>query len=431
MSSPVTITPDPWSVYEVKPTETKPVEDRWAKYATNTPPLPPGYTIDDPWKVVSQTPTNEVHAEISAREGGVRGWLQDLSDDIKYGNTNTVVGKALKMMGAQPTRSGVSEGAADFMASPVLGTSRAAQGGISMAEGAAKRDAGQAWRGAKDVVGGVMDAAQIPASFVAPEVGEAAQLGGEQVAQVAKRGAQAVKDGILVPEMLSPSKVARGTAEDLLSALDKVATDSGLTASKATSASGKVADLVTELKGKAKTIYSTLDEASGGRFQRFKDEISDLEHYLDNATNVKDATELKAQIADATERFESVKSTMARAGVVDPADLAQADRWWSQAKALETVGKKFRNAETLSGELKSTPAVLDNAVKNIDAVRPQTLERAVGADNAKVIRSRVVGNTKAVAAATRNRKLAGNAAKAIGAGGAGAALLRILGGDSK
>ena len=96
-------------------------------------------------------------------------------DDIRLGTDKTIVGKGLRAMGARGTSSGNPEAVGEFMASPALGTARAVKGAAEMTQ------SGKRWQGTKDVVGGAMQAAEIPLAF---DVGGAAEAGAGAISKV-------------------------------------------------------------------------------------------------------------------------------------------------------------------------------------------------------------------------------------------------------
>jgi len=93
-------------------------------------------------------------------------WADNVANDIKYGTDITGVGTVLKKMGAHGVYSGNSEAVGDFMASLPLGLLRNVKGQAEVAQG-------QFGQGTKDIAGGALQAATIPASFMAPEAAEA------------------------------------------------------------------------------------------------------------------------------------------------------------------------------------------------------------------------------------------------------------------
>lgn len=120
--------------------------------------------------------------------GTMKGWLRNLENDLRYGGDRTGLGSVLKAMGARGLNMGVSEGVADYMGSPLLGTVHAAQGVAETPEHPIK--------GPLHAVGGVLEAATIPSGFVVPEVGEAAPALVKAGAEVAGDAGQAIKNVI-------------------------------------------------------------------------------------------------------------------------------------------------------------------------------------------------------------------------------------------
>lgn len=111
---------------------------------------------EDSFQEDTPAPTSSV----SAPPSGAGQWLRDLEADVRYGGTSTLPGRILKLMGAQGTNIGAQSGAADYIASPVLGPIRTAQG---VAEKSPSRFAS-----------GLLQTATLPLSFVGPEAAEAA-----------------------------------------------------------------------------------------------------------------------------------------------------------------------------------------------------------------------------------------------------------------
>jgi hypothetical protein len=112
-------------------------------------------------------PTATISAvhEPDSLSGKVENWARNVASDIKYGSDLTGVGSVLKKMGAHGVYSGNPEAVGDFMASLPLGLAK-------MTQGAGETGQGKIVQGVKDVGSGALQAATIPASFVAPEAAE-------------------------------------------------------------------------------------------------------------------------------------------------------------------------------------------------------------------------------------------------------------------
>lgn len=248
----------------------------------------------------------------------------------------------------------------------------------------------------------------------------AGQAGGQAVAAIATEGA--VKLPSALKTALSKSAVTGEMSAKLATSLDTVAKDAGLSKSAETSLSGKAADTVKGLKGQAQTIYSDLDKASGGRYQRFVDEIDTIQDALRNKyTSAPDAVKLKTQLSQVQSDYAAVQKQLVVQGV-DPKIIAKADVKWAQAKALEQVGKKFRVAESLSGELKPGTSSVDTGLKNLKKhILPQaTKGEAAG------IKSTVVEATEKMSKVKRNQAIAKYGAAAVGIGAGAGALAHSL-----
>jgi len=117
----------------------------------------------------------------------VAKWTENVSNDIKYGTDVTGVGTVLKKMGAHGVYSGNPEAVGDYMASLPLGLLKATKGGAEVTQ------EGKTWQGTKDIAGGALQAAQIPAAFAGGPAAEggagaAANVTGKVFGNVEKAG---------------------------------------------------------------------------------------------------------------------------------------------------------------------------------------------------------------------------------------------------
>lgn len=155
-----------------------------AGFTLNKPVHPPkGFTLDAP-PAAAKSPA-ELRAaaaanlkptgELKPAEQGVTPWLENAEADLRGGGSRTLVGKGLGYLQGRGDRgytgleSGVSKGAAEYMGSLPLGAVHAAQGVATMPQ--------HPIRGGLKAIGGVMEAATIPSSFVGgPAAGKAVEL---------------------------------------------------------------------------------------------------------------------------------------------------------------------------------------------------------------------------------------------------------------
>jgi hypothetical protein len=139
--------------------------------------------------------------------GHIENYFRQVADDIRNGTDATEIGSLLKRAGAKGTNYGVPEKVGDYMGSPVLGTARVGQGVGELGQ------EGKRWQGTKDVVGGTLDAVQIPAAFAG---GEGVEVGAAGAAKaVGKVGEAAEAAGKIIPS----AKRAGETMEQLRAAI--------------------------------------------------------------------------------------------------------------------------------------------------------------------------------------------------------------------
>lgn len=348
-------------------------------------------------------------------------WSQNVQSDLLHGTDLTGVGRVLKAMGAHGLESGVSPETAQFMGSLPLGLLRAVQGGSEMAQ------SGQRWQGTKDVAGGALDASQIPGAFVAPELGELAGQGIEAAATQATRAAKAVRNAATQPFDVQSTQMP--LQQGIRNVLNTVAKDAGVSSSPSASirdVAGQVADAVL---ARSKSAYKTLDDATGGRFQRFDDALRNINQKLRETAGLDDENEdallkRKAEI----EQSQQDVFDQAKAAGVDPKLIDKARADWKQAQSLYDLDRQLKmSASGMRPELAgadSTPETLDprkafdrlnklyNSGRLQQAVGPSQSEQLIQhADAAFLHQQKILARQQALKAA----------AKATGLGAAGAA----------
>lgn len=327
-------------------------------------------------------------ATISAKPTGVGQWLRDLESDIRGGGGATLPGRVLQKMGAQGINVGAQAQGGETLTSPLTGAVHTAQGVAEIPQHPVS--------GTGHALGGLLEAATLPLSFMAPEAGElAAGAAGKATSKVVASKAlkqAAGETGETIAKSVTPK-----LSEALHTVLDAVGQEHGapttvlperLGVGGEASASKKAVAIADHIKTQAQSVYKELDELSGGRFQRFRDTIDDLKDVIRNKGHVDpDAVEkARTRLGVAEDAFEEVKKQLIAQGT-DPATLRAADAKWAQAKSLEDFAKKLRQAESLSGDLKPGSASLDTGIKNL---KPGRLERAVGEGGAGNVRESVI-----------------------------------------
>jgi len=357
-------------------------------------------------------------------------WSSNVSSDLKHGTDITGVGRVLKALGAHGLDMGVSPGVADFMGSLPLGLLKATKGAAEVTQ------PGQRIQGAKDVVGGALDASTIPGAFGAPEAGELAGEGVDVAATQAAKAAKAVSSAASKP--FDVHSIQAPLQQGVRAVLDTVAKDAGVTPSPSASirdVAGQVADAVI---ARSKSAYQTLDTATGGRFQRFEDALRNVNQKLRETAGLDDENE-EALLKRKSEIEQSQQDVFdqAKAAGVDPklVDSARAD--WKQAQSLYDLDSQIKmSAGGMRPELAgptSSPEVLDprKAFDRLNKLyNSGRLQQAVGqsqseaiiqhADAAFLQQQKILARQKALKAAG---KVTGTGA-AIGALGGAAKLTK-------
>jgi hypothetical protein len=291
-----------------------------------------GATIQQPTATISA-----VH-EPTTFLGKFGRWAENVSNDLKYGTDETGIGTVLKKMGAHGVYMGNSEAVGDFMASLPLGLLKAAKGTSELAPSVIGGEKGRTWQGLKDVVGGGLQAVQIPSAFVAPEVGEVAAEGAGKAASAAGRAGSAVIDKVkpLVTD------IPKATEGKLVDALGDIAEKSGFERSDtADTVVDATKHLMTSFQQRAKAAYDALDKAAPG-FQELRETIANQER----AVKAQSAVD-PAKAKDIAEELAANKDKMGRLLTDDQqAAWKAADGDYSRFKSLEKFFVKAKNAAT-------------------------------------------------------------------------------------
>jgi hypothetical protein len=176
-----------------------------------------------------------------------------------------------------------------------------------------------------------------------------------------------------------------------------------------------VADAV---KARSKAAFQTLDEASGGRWQRFDDALSNLRDKIDESAGVDDdAFEKYSQRAQDIEASQNdLVNQLVRDGKIDPDMAETAKNDYRQSQALYDVSQQIRSsASGLRPEIgEGTPETIDPAKlsprlnKLYDSGR---LQQALGPDGAAQLVKQVDQALQTKASAVKTAKLVKTVAK--------------------
>jgi len=162
----------------------------------------------DPLRAASQATSLSAPPPSTGWRDSVARWADDVSSDLKYGSGITAIGRVMKVLGAQGLAQGEPEAVADFMGSPVLGPLRAVKGGAEVTQ------EGKTWQGTKDIIGGALDTAQIPGSFMG---GPAAEEGGSLAAKFLSKSEAATDAWRKINDVLGVSAKAIRIGKDATS----------------------------------------------------------------------------------------------------------------------------------------------------------------------------------------------------------------------
>jgi hypothetical protein len=226
--------------------------------------------------------------------------------------------------------------------------------------------------------------------------------------------------------------------------LAKVADEAGVTPKPTESIQDIAGNTADAIQAKSKSLYKQLDEATGGRFQRFEDKLKNINQRLRETAGLDDdqesALELKRNDIETSQAqaFEDAK-----AAGVDPKTVDAARLTWKQSQALFDLERHIQMAtdgvhpeDAIPG---SSPETVDpeKAFQRFRKMRNSgRLQEAVGKDNAsQLIRHADTARQTADAAqqaadavtqqnadaANRLRKLKSYAAKAAITGAVGSA----------
>jgi hypothetical protein len=446
---------DPWSVVSIDGKPTQSTEPQPSQAAPSAP------TPSDPWEVKSigdqsvapattqppapPAPTATISAvhQPTTFLGKFGRWAENVSNDIKYGTDETGIGTVLKKLGAHGVYNGNAEAIGDFMASLPLGLLKAAKGTSELAPAVIGGEKGRTWQGVKDVVGGGLQAVEIPSAFVAPEAGEIAAEGAGKAASAAGRAASAVKEATAIrkaPVLDALKQIIRETA-------NTTADESQVAQPEAKSIVKTVEELADNVFAKSKEQYRLLDEATGGRVQRFTDRLQNIQRQLRELTGTEEDAAKEGKLLQAQHETETAMEEAfedAKKSGVDARTVDEASANFKKAQALYDLDSTVKKVTTgMRPDIGETASAVKNpetinAEKFFDRVnklhqsgRLQEALGETGADNlltrandAVVQMRRVTRNQKIAVGAAK--KVAGGAATALGAGGlyeAGKALL--------
>jgi hypothetical protein len=231
---------------------------------------------------------------------------------------------------------------------------------------------------------------------------------------------------------------------EVQSAVRDVAKATEPTAVETPSIRSSVESAADEVLAKSKGAYQTLDEASGGRWQRFSDQIKNIQQKMNEVAGIQD--DVYEQLELKRNEIETVQANLVdqlvSEGKIDAGLADEAKANFKKAMSLQDLDAAVKSSTTgvrpeqaVSG---STPEMLDPAKLNTRLQKLNDsgrLQQAVGEQGATQLIQRVDGALRSRTAAISRAKFVKQVLKysAIGsaalAGGGG--LAHVLAGGSK
>jgi hypothetical protein len=375
--------------------------------------------------------------------GKLGQWAEDLSDDLTYGTDITGVGSVLRALGARGIYAGNSHEVGEFMASLPLGLLKATKGGTQVAPQVIGGPEGQTWQGVKKVAGGLLQASTMPAAFVAPEATPLSQEGLlADAAEAASKVPGAIGDaaGSIVDTITAPfreSAAQPSLQAGLRDTAATVANDAEVAAPTSPSIYKTVEEAADNVLAKAKSQYAVLDQATGGKVQRFMDRLDNIRQSLNGLTGTEEDVAKEASLLKAQKETEDAMQDAfneARESGVDPDTLKVADQNFKQSQALydlDTAINRSTSGKPLGvGETNGLPETVDpkKLAPRITALwKSGRLQQGIGTDNTADLVDYVSTAAKAQRDAIRNKLILKIALPAAGATGAVAGALHKIG----
>jgi hypothetical protein len=275
------------------------------------------------------------------------------------------------------------------------------------------------------------------------------------VGEAAKNAALTGAGGAALSSAMDAAQAIRGAfsadsiqpalQQGVRSVLNTVAQEAGVTPSPASSIRDVAEQVADSSQAKSKGIYQQLDQATGGRFQRFDDALRNLNQKIRETTGLDDDQESallqkKAEVETSqAQAFEDAK-----AAGVDPKLVDQARLTYKQAQALYDLDAQLKMStsgmrpELAAPSSKSSPELLDpkKAFQRLNRLydsgrlqealgQPQSQQIVQHADAAHLLTQKI---TNRVQNAKLAAKVAGYAGLGLGAVGEGAKVVKdVLG----
>lgn len=417
--------------------------------------LPPGYTLEQ-----QQAP--QPQSTLSKIGTGAGEALGDVWDAVKGMVTHPVSG------GAVEAGQGVYEHIKESI--PILKAyedSRAKGKGVFESLTAANEEARRQSE-AKDVlkkrvdefkknpgqesVRALGDAAAVAASIWAggklmPALGaEAGEAGAGEAAAgeaaaaepaAAPKPAEGVVSKVTAP--LRQNSVQPGLQQTIRDAMNTAAEEAGVEKPTAKSIGKTASNTADNIYAKSKEQYRVIDEATGGRVQRFSDRLKNIQRQLDGLTGTEEDVAQEGKLLKAQKETEEAMHEAfedAKAKGVDPGIVDQASANFKRSQALYDLNHNIRMARSGGSpdilEAKAAaknPEILDpeKLFKRVDALENSgRLQDALGETGARNLYKAVNDSLLQFRKVLKTQRLVKGAAKATGVGASLGGLKKLI-----
>lgn len=215
--------------------------------------------------------------------------------------------------------------------------------------------------------GGKLNPGSLPAAT------ESAAVEAPAAAAATEAAPAAAKPGIVskVTAPLQKSSVQPALQQSIRDAVGSVADEAGVAKPDAKSIGKVVENTADNVYAKSKGLYKVVDEATGGRVQRFSDRLKNIQRQLDNLTGTEEDIAKEESLLKARQQTEDAMQDAfadAKAKGVDPKVVDEASNAFKKSQALYDLNHNVRMAR--SG---ASPDIVDPkaAAKNPEIVDPE------------------------------------------------------------
>lgn len=222
--------------------------------------------------------------------------------------------------------------------------------------------------------------------------GGAAALGAKAGLPEAESGESAAQPGFIKKAIKGESVAQEPATKAVGSAAQKAASSAGVEAPSGENALNSVGEAGDSIISKAKAQYQALDEATGGRVQRFQDRLDNIHDQLSELTGTEEDSAQEAKLLKAQKETEDAMNDAfedARAQGIDPATIDQAKANFKQGNALKDLDMQIFRSRVVEATNQAGESNLVNPQKLLPRLQQMyksgRLTEAMGGDDTQAI----------------------------------------------